>query len=441
MENEIFNQSGNGEAGRADFRILAEGHYALNNDLESRLNNNDLIIGGSGSGKTGGYVVPNLRCPYGSFLVMDTKGQLWKMLAPGLRRQGYEVRLLDFVEPERSQGYNPLDYLRPVRDRKRLEHFNCRDITSLATLMVPDLEGDKDPFWRNNARTVLTFLLSFTMEALPPEERCLASVAELYRCISSQDSLKRMQLWCSMHPGSFTDRKYRMFAEVIRSDRTWACIEQFVAEALDIYDLPEAAPIFGSRKACIDLHSIGRKKTAVFVNVSDTDRYADRMVSLFYSQAMQVLCRDADQMPDGRLPVPVRFLMDDFASSVYIENFDRIISVIRSRNISASVILQSLPQLETRYSHAQAQTIVTNCDHVLYLGGQDLDTAEYIGNRVGRTADHVLLLPDDKAYLLVRGRRGEMVDRVTPYGIHAQLQPQEPLPGPGAEEEFLCPGR
>ena len=233
-----------------------------------------------------------------------------------------------------------------------------------------------------------------------------------------------------MHPDSFAAAKFGMFSSVITSEKTWGCIEQFVAEALDIYDLPEVSPIFSANREYVNLHAIGREKTAVFLNVSDTDRYADTMVSLFYAQAMQVLCNDADRSPDGRLPVPVRFIMDDFASSVYIEDFDRLISIIRSRNISASVILQSLPQLETRYNYAQSQTIIANCDHILYLGGQDLDTAVYIGSRINRTADKVLQPPGDKAYLMVRGKQGQMVDKVTPYGDHAKFQCREALNAP-----------
>ena len=130
---------------------------------------------------------------------------------------------------------------------------------------------------------------------------------------------------------------------------------------------------------------------------------------------MQVLCSKADQMPKGRLKVPVRFILDDFAANAYIENFDKLISVIRSRNISTSVILQNMTQLYSMYSEAQASTILNNCDHILYLGGQDITTAEYIGKRSNKPEENILLMPADKAYLLVKGKRGEMVDKITPY--------------------------
>ena len=118
---------------------------------------------------------------------------------------------------------------------------------------------------------------------------------------------------------------------------------------------------------------IGREKTAVFLNISDTNRYADQLVNLFYVQAMQVLCEDADNIrPTGRLRIPVRFILDDFAANAYIENFDKLISVIRSRNVSVSVILQNMTQLYSMYSEAEASTILNNCDHILYLGGQDI---------------------------------------------------------------------
>ena len=120
-------------------------------------------------------------------------------------------------------------------------------------------------------------------------------------------------------------------------------------------------------------------------------------------------------MPNGRLKTPVRFILDDFASSVYIDNFDKIISVIRSRNISVSVILQSLSQLDALYTKGQANTIITNCDHLLYLGGQDINTASYIGHRSNKTEDNVMLMPAGKAYFIERGKRCILIDRVPPY--------------------------
>ena len=423
------NLNSNDFNGNRSGRIMAVGRYADNDDIHSGYNNNDMIIGCSGSG----YVIPNIRQHYGSMIITDTKGQLFRMLSGELEKAGYKVFLIDFSEPERSMRYNPLSYIRrkarssPGKQGKNGDMFNNKDIVSIAHAMCP-VRTEKDPFWEDSARTVLTFLIAFVMEALVPEEHDMISVLEMYRQIANPNGRKAIELWCDEHPDSFATRKYGMFRGIYDSERTWACISQFLAEALDIFDFAEIRNLFrcktdrkGSQQSqMIDLQKIGIEKTAVFLNVSDTDRYADRLINLFYTQAMQVLCSKADQMPKGRLTVPVRFILDDFAANAYIENFDKLISVIRSRNISVSVILQNMTQLYSMYSDAQASTILNNCDHILYLGGQDITTAEYIGKRSNKTEEHVLLMPFDKAYLIVKGKRGELVDKITPYADENQ---------------------
>lgn len=153
----------------------------------------------------------------------------------------------------------------------------------------------------------------------------------------------------------------------------------------------------------------------LFLNVSDTDRTFDHLVNVFYTQALQLLCSEADAAPDGRLKVPVRIIMDDFAASARIPDFDKVISVIRSREISVSLILQSMTQLESMYSHAEATTIVNNCDHLIYLGSQDLETAQFIGCRAYKTPESVLCMPRDKAILMTNGEKAVFVDKIKPY--------------------------
>ena len=187
-------------------------------------------------------------------------------------------------------------------------------------------------------------------------------------------------------------KKYAMFCGVMNVDRTWGCISQFLAEALEPFDFREMEYIFGRTGAGkkINLSDLWEKKKVIFLNISDTDRYADRSRKICFTlKALQVLCAEADLRKRGKdCRRPVRFILDDFAANVYIEDFDKLISVIRSRNISVSVILQSLTQLQSMYSKEQADTIVTNCDHLLYLGGQDIETARYIGYRSNKTEDH-----------------------------------------------------
>lgn len=172
---------------------------------------------------------------------------------------------------------------------------------------------------------------------------------------------------------------------------------------------------FFENQNSFDISSLGTQKTALFLNVSDTDRTFDKLVNVFYTQTLQILCYLADSNFDGRLKIPLRIIMDDFAASVRIPDFDKIISVIRSRNISVSIILQSMTQLESMYTHAEATTIINNCDHILYLGSQDLQTANFIGNRIFKTADDVLCIPRNKAILITTGEKAVTVDKIKPY--------------------------
>lgn len=160
-----------------------------------------------------------------------------------------------------------------------------------------------------------------------------------------------------------------------------------------------------------DFRSLGRRKIALFINVSDTDRSNDKLLNLLYSQALHELYDSADCSPDGRLKVPVRFIMDDFAANAVIPDFDKVISVIRSREIYVSLILQSLSQLNSMYGKDRAMTIINNCDSCLYLGGQDVDTARYIAVKASKTANNILTLPIDAALLFIRGQKPQQVTK------------------------------
>ena len=201
---------------------------------------------------------------------------------------------------------------------------------------------------------------------------------------------------------------------------------EFANRALEPFEFEEAKHIFNNKDR-FDIRSLGREKTVLFLNVSDTDRTFDQLVNIFYTQALQILCTQADSSPGGKLNVPVRIIMDDFAASARIPDFDKIISVIRSREISVSLILQSLTQLESMYSHAQALTIINNCDHLLYLGSQDLETANFIGFHANRSPESVLCIPRDQAILLTNGERAKIVKKIRPYSTF------------DAEKIGLCP--
>jgi len=224
-------------------------------------------------------------------------------------------------------------------------------------------------------------------------------------------------------PDSFAVQKYRMFQSNRTAEKMDASIRGILAAKLDPLTFDGAARLF-SKEERLDFTSLGREKTAVFLTVSDTDRSLDKLVNLFYTQAMQALCRSADaNRPGFRLKVPVRFILDDFATNTVIPDFDNLTSVIRSREISVSVIIQSLTQLEGLYGRSRALTIVNNCDHCLYLGGQDVDTAQYFSVKANKPADTILALPPDAAYLFVRGQPPRRVEKypLESHPLYAQL--------------------
>lgn len=391
-------------------RILGKHVRVLNDSRKTNLNNNDLVVGVSGSGKTGGYVIPNLRCCQESIYVADTKGLLYKQYAKDLEQVGYKVYLIDFVHPEYSRGYNPLDYIRPGRLPD-----SCReqDILTIAASMIP-VRIYSEPFWEESAQVVLASLIAFAKEALPYEEQNLISVCKLNRVLGTPEGERIFAELEAEFPESFAVKKYKEYRNVFNAEKTWACISQVVNRALGAYDIYEVKEMFRNRDG-FHIADTGREKSAVFVHISDTDRSFDGLINVFYTQVFQELCADADKMPDGRLKIPVRIILDDFATNIYIPNFDKLISVIRSRDISVSIILQSISQLETLYTTAEAKTILNGCDHLLYLGGQDVDTAIYIGAKANRTVDHILQMGVQEAYLFTRGETPKKIEKYPPY--------------------------
>ena len=392
-----------------NYRILANGLEISNDTRTTNLNNNDMIIGSSGSGKTGGYVIPNLQNITGSMVVSDTKSQLSKTFRKELEKKGYDVYILDFVNPMNSCGYNPLAEIRRYKNGKYRE----QDILTLSNIIVPVL-SQKDPFWEEAAAGVLAFLIGYCLEALPAKEHNMISVCKLFSSLLLPNGLLPFELWCRDNPDSFSARKINQIISIKGADRTWSCIIEFLNRGLEQFSFDEAKNIF-SNKNNFSPVMLGRKKTVLFLNVSDTDSSLDRLVNIFYTQTLQRLCSEADEKPEGRLDVPVRIIMDDFAASAKIPDFHKIISVIRSRDISVSLILQSMTQLEAMYTHAEAITIINNCDHLLYLGCQDMETAEFIGCRAFKPADSVLCLPRDKAILIRNGSKAVTVDKIKPY--------------------------
>ena len=388
------------------YRILAEGHAVSNDTWETGLNNNDIIIGPSGSGKTRGYVKPNILQCQGSMIVTDTKGALCSDVRPVLEQEGYKVVELNLADCAASPyGYDPLDYIPRGTDGCFLQ----RDILTMAAGLIP-IENPREPYWEQMARVCLESVSAYVLEALPVGEQSLTSVIRLSGELGRKGKYKALMRELEViAPDSFALSRYRMFRDVEDADRTAACIVSSLASKLAPFGF-DGARRFLSNPRKLNIKRLGRKKTAVFLTISDTDPSLYRLANVFYTQALHTLCGLADQSPGHRLKVPVRFYLDDFASNVVIPDFDRIISVIRSREISASVIIQSLSQLESLYGKAKAMTILGNCDNMLCLGaGRDPETAAYISRQANRPVSAILNMPTDDAWLLTRGMPAEQV--------------------------------
>lgn len=391
------------------YRILAEGHTISNDTWQTGINNNDLIIGPSGSGKTRGYVMPNILQCNESMVITDTKGALCSEIGPVLAKEGYKVMELNLADcAESPYGYNPFAYIRCDHRGK----FSEQDVLTLAACTIP-VETKRDPYWENMARIYLESAAAYVLEALPQEEQDFTSIVRLAGEMGPGGKYKKlMEELAVIDPDSFALSRYRLFKSVSENaNTTSSCIHSFLASKISPLAFDGAKRLFKNPRK-INFKELGRKKTAVFLNISDTDSSMYRLANLFYTQALHTLCSLADRNPSHRLKVPVRFYLDDFASNTVIPDFDRIISVIRSREISVSVIIQSLSQLESLYGHPKAMTLINNCDNMLCLGaGRDLETARYISHQVNKPVSAILNTPLDSAWLLTRGRRAEQVTK------------------------------
>ena len=411
---------------RYDHRYLGEGYSVSNDTRSTHLNNNDLIVGGPGSSKTGSIVYTQLKSlKDSSLIVADTKGRLADMFKKELMSKGYKVRTLDFVNPQNSCSYNPLDYIRKNRNGT----YKDQDIARLAHALLPDELNGREPFWNISARSILEFFIAYTISALPEEDHNMYTVAKLYRAFLKPQGENAFIPWIKANPDSLVAKRYSQIKGMQNADKTLSSIYAFVNVGLRPYDYEEYKAIFDSEgdktknykrdhhRRPIDLASIGEEKTVLFVNISDSDHSMDAMVNIFYTQTLQTLMGEADSSADGQLKVPVRIIMDDFASGALIPDFDKLISVVRSRDIWLTLCIQSLTQLETLYSRSQALTIINNCDHIVYLGSNDLSSAEFIGTRALKTPEVILGMDREKEYVLEAGKPVSLIRKIPSYSF------------------------
>ena len=328
------------------------------------------MLDGSGSGKSASYVIPNAYQLLGSYVFTDPKGELYDKTAGYLKSKGYDIKVLNLVNPQKSDGYNPLMHISSEIDV---------DVIANTIVKGQKAEGSgSDPYWDDMAEMLLKALIYYLLATRPEEEQNLASCAELVRAANSNGGGNLLTELMNQLPYDHPARMNYKSIE-IAPEKTYGSILSTLQSKLGKFDSKEIAELTSTNT--INFEDIGSRKTAVFVISSDTHTAYDFLLTIFFSQMIQHLYDFADKQ-GGALPQPTYFILDEFANIGKIPDFDKKISTSRSRKISFSVILQNLDQLEAVYEKSH-ETIIGNCDTTVFLGSNSQKTVEYFSKELG----------------------------------------------------------
>ena len=399
-----------------------------------RRNLNTLVCGGSGAGKTRFYCKPNIMQCNTSLVILDPKGEMLRDTGELLIKKGYEIRVLDLINMEKSHCYNPFVYLKDDNDVQKL-------VTNLFKSTTPKGSSSNDPFWDTAASMLLLSLVFYLKYEAPEDEQNFTMVMEMLRAgdvkedddmyLSPLDILfERLE---DREPEHIAVKYYRDYHSA--SAKTLKSIQITLASRLEKFNLESLSSLTITDE--LELSLLGERKTALFALIPDNDTSFNFIVSILYTQLFQQLFYIADHKYKGRLPVHVHFLMDEFANVSLPDDFDKILSVMRSREVSVSIILQNLAQLKALFEK-QWESIVGNCDEFLYLGGNEQSTHKYVSELLGKetidtntygkstghsgsystnyqiggrelmTPDEVRMLDNKYAILFIRGERPVM---------------------------------
>ena len=339
-----------------------------------RRNLNTVVVGGSGAGKTRFYAKPNLCQANTSFTVLDPKGELLCSTGHLLRQKGYEVRVLDLLNMEKSHCYNPFVYLRDDNDVQRL-------VTNLFKSTTPKGSQSNDPFWDTAASMLLLALIFYLKYEAPPDEQNFPMVMEMLRAADVREDMdeytspldelfERLEM---RDPDHIAVKYYKDYHS--GSAKTLKSIQITLAARLEKFNLSSLAALTATDE--LDLPSLGEKKVALFALIPDNDTSFNFLVSILYTQLFQQLFYLADHKYGGSLPVPVHFLMDEFANVSLPDDFSKILAVMRSRQVFVSIILQNIAALKALFEK-EWESILGNCDEFLYLGGNETSTHKLI---------------------------------------------------------------
>lgn len=394
-----------------------------------RRNINTLVIGGSGAGKTRFYAKPNILQCNTSFVILDPKGEILRDTGNLLEKEGYVIRVIDLIDMSKSHGYNPFAYIQDDKDVLKL-------ITNLIRNTTPKGAQSNDPFWEKSETALLEALCLYLINEAPEEEQNFSMVMEMIVAAEpkedDEDYISPLdQLFIELEndkPESLALKQYKIYKQA--AGKTAKSILISVGVRLAAFNLESIASLTHYDE--LELEKMGERKTALFAVIPDNDSTFNFLIGMLYTQLFQMLYYSADIIHHGELPIPVHFMMDEFANVALPDEFDKLLATMRSRRIFVSIIIQNLAQIKALYKDAW-ESIVGNCDELYYLGGNEQSThkfmSEYLGKetldtntygkssgrngnystnyqQAGRellTADEVRLLDNDYALLFIRG--------------------------------------
>lgn len=422
-----------------EMNVILTKHLRMSLDgRKHRRNLLQIVVGGSGSGKTRYVVKPNIMLANASFIVTDPKGEIVRAVAPLLLQKGYVVKVFDLIDPAHSDSYNPFRYIRKDSDAFRL-------ISNLIQNTTPKNSSQNDPFWEKSETALDAALMLYLLHEAPPWEQTMEMILTMIEYGAakedSDDYKSPLDLLFEAleeeQPEHIALRQYRVFKQA--AGKTAKSILVSAAVRLAAFTLPEIRGI--TDRDSLELEKLGERKQAVFCVIPDSnDNSLNFLVGMLYTQAFQELYYQADKVHTGPLPVPVRLMFDEFANVALPDGYARLQATMRSRNIMATVILQNISQLKALFKD-DWEGIIGNADTLLYLGGNEQSTHEYVSKLLGKetiattsssqskgrsgsysrstqqtgrelmTPDEVRMLDNNKALVFIRGERTVMDDK------------------------------
>lgn len=403
------------QAPKIEDNLLLTKRFHMGMDgYKHKRNLNVLVVGGSGAGKTRFYAKPNIMQCNCSYIITDPKAEILRSTGNLLKAKGYDVRVFDLINPEASMCYNPFRYISDDKDVLKL-------ISNLIKNTTPKGSHESDPFWTKAETALLQALMLYLIREAPEDEQNFAMILEMIASADVREEDESYQGPLDLlferlearDPSSIAVKQYKVFKQA--AGKTAKSILVSAGVRLAAFNLPQIAGL-----TCVDemrLEDLGEKKVALFCCIPDSDPSLNYLVGLLYSQCIQTLYQLADRKYGGRLPVHVHAVMDEWANVSLPDDFEKQLSTMRSREISVSIIVQNIAQIKALFKDSW-ESIIGNCDSLLYLGGNEASTHEYLSKALGKET------LDTNTYGQSKGRSGSYSTNYQQAGREL-LQPDE----------------